>query len=70
MNVTICTIAVIFFFLTRDVTRKPWCGTCGLVSVSSHLKPMIQISTVSGQYVSGRGHVCSVEQCADSISEV
>lgn len=30
-----------------DVTRKPWFGICGLVSASSHLKPMIQISTVS-----------------------
>lgn len=59
-----------FFFLTRVVTRKPWFGTWGLDSVCSHLKPTIQISTVSGQCVSGRGHVCSVEQCADSISEV
>lgn len=60
-----------FFFLTRDVTRKPWFGTCGLGSVCSRLKPTIQISTVSGQCVSGRGHVCSVGQCAvDSISEV
>ncbi|KAM6059943.1 guanine nucleotide-binding protein subunit beta-5 isoform 3-T4 [Theristicus caerulescens] len=31
----------------RDVTRKPWFGICGLVSASSHSKPMIQISTVS-----------------------
>ena len=59
-----------FFCLIRDVTRKPWFGICGLVSASSHLKRTIQISTVSGQYVSGRGHICDVEQCAGSISEV
>lgn len=59
-----------FFCLIRDVTRKPWFGICGLVSASSRLKPTIQISTVSGQCVSGRGHICDVEQYTGSIFEV
>lgn len=69
MHVTICTTVVSFFCLDRDVTRKPWCGTCGLVSASSHSKPTIQTSTASGQCVCGRGHTWDAEPCIASVFE-
>lgn len=69
MNAIVCSYVENSFCLVRDVTRKPWFGICGLVSVSSHLKPMIQISTASGQYVCGRRHICDVEPCTGSIFE-